>query len=584
MKSRTSFFNPTVFKKNMTRFAPVWIAYSIFMLLMMSTILGLDNECVRSLNAADRVTSMAGVNLIYAFVLAQLLFGDMYSARLCNALHALPLKRECWFVTNLVSALAFSIVPNLVVALISAPMLGQGWSIAFYWFAASFLEFLFFFGTAAFSAMLVGNRFAMVPVYVLVNFVSILAYWFAVKIYEPLLYGVRMSNDIFVRLCPTAQMMQFNQLLGLREYVPEEAASSVVLVGPNVTYATGDNPYFVVTGAGWGYTAICAVIGVALIAVALQLYRKRRLEAAGDFFAFKAVEPVFMVLFTLGMGGVFQLFADVFSLEMQYVFLAAGIVVGYYTGRMLLMRTTRVFQPKALIGLAAIAVVLAGSFGLMKVDAFGIVRNVPKIENVESVMFDGTYYFSVNGHHFEMTEPEDIQAVLDIHQDLVDNPTHSDAVTVQFLVEYTLKNGNTLTRYYDVDVNSEAGQALKGYYSSVEHVLNIEEEEIPAFLEALDYVWIMGEQYTKTEDPEFFEQYDIAGLVDAMVADCKAGNLAQDYEYHLEDEHGDVRFHIELEAEFGDYADYITVAVYECCENTLNWLKENGFDPGDYMG
>ena len=56
--------------------------------------------------------------------------------------------------TNLVSALAFSIVPNLVVALISAPMLGQGWSIAFYWFAASFLEFLFFFGTAAFSAML----------------------------------------------------------------------------------------------------------------------------------------------------------------------------------------------------------------------------------------------------------------------------------------------------------------------------------------------------------------------------------------------------------------------------------------------
>ena len=90
MKSRTSFFNPTVFKKNMTRFAPVWIAYAIFMLLMMSTILGLDNEYVRSLNAADRVTFMAGANLIYAFVLAQLLFGDMYSARLCNATTRYP--------------------------------------------------------------------------------------------------------------------------------------------------------------------------------------------------------------------------------------------------------------------------------------------------------------------------------------------------------------------------------------------------------------------------------------------------------------------------------------------------------------
>ena len=33
MKSRTSFFNPTVLKKDITRFAPLWGLYTVFMLL-----------------------------------------------------------------------------------------------------------------------------------------------------------------------------------------------------------------------------------------------------------------------------------------------------------------------------------------------------------------------------------------------------------------------------------------------------------------------------------------------------------------------------------------------------------------------
>ena len=211
MKSRTSFFNPTVFRKNLTRFAPVWIAYSIILLLVMSSIVGLRNEYSRCLNAADTINYMAWANLIYAFVLGQLLFGDLFNSRLCNALHAMPLKRDCWYVTNLLSALVMSLIPNLAVTLIAAPFLGSGWIIAVYWLAASFLQFVFFLGTAAVSAMLVGNRFAMLAVYVLMNFLSLLFYWFFATLYEPLMYGIQFTGDEgFILLSPCTQMSEFH--------------------------------------------------------------------------------------------------------------------------------------------------------------------------------------------------------------------------------------------------------------------------------------------------------------------------------------------------------------------------------------
>ena len=46
----------------------------------------------------------------------------------------------------------------------------------------------------------------------------------------------------------------------------------------------------------WGYLAIAAVIGVALLAASLLLYRRRRLESAGDFAAVKPIKTVFTVL------------------------------------------------------------------------------------------------------------------------------------------------------------------------------------------------------------------------------------------------------------------------------------------------
>ena len=160
MKSRTSSFNTTVFKKDITRFAPLWGVYLIFMLLVMIGISGERFAYYRLQNVRECITAFAWVILIYAAAAAQMLFGDLYSSRMCNALHALPLRRECWCITHVVSGIAFSVLPNLVMVLLSFPVLRleAAWSAAFWWLLATQLQYLFFFGIAVLCIMLSGNR------------------------------------------------------------------------------------------------------------------------------------------------------------------------------------------------------------------------------------------------------------------------------------------------------------------------------------------------------------------------------------------------------------------------------------------
>ena len=135
MKSRTSSFNLTVFKKDLTRFAPAWAAYLIVLLLFLMGAMS-ENQAYYRLNSMkDAIVIVSWANLIYAAVVAQLLFGDLYNSRLCNALHAMPITREGWFVTHVASGLAFSFLPNLFVALLGLPLLQleAGWSAVLWW-------------------------------------------------------------------------------------------------------------------------------------------------------------------------------------------------------------------------------------------------------------------------------------------------------------------------------------------------------------------------------------------------------------------------------------------------------------------
>ena len=66
MKLRTSFFNPTAFKKDATRFAPVWALYTLFLLLMMTAVLSEKGDYWRASNIAALLGTTAVLEMGYA--------------------------------------------------------------------------------------------------------------------------------------------------------------------------------------------------------------------------------------------------------------------------------------------------------------------------------------------------------------------------------------------------------------------------------------------------------------------------------------------------------------------------------------
>ena len=602
MKLRTSSFNRTVFRKDLTRFAPAWAVYAIVLLLGLLGIQYENHAYYRISNIEQTVTIMAWVNLCYGPVVAQLLFGDLYNARLCNALHALPVTRKSWYVTHTAAGLAFSLLPNLVIsaAALLVINLGAGWTAVALGLLAVTLQYLFFFGTAVLCMMLSGNRLGQLAAYTIIQFAGILAFWLSSNLYEPLLYGILIPEGPFELASPLLYLSNHTEVFTV-DY-------------KRLTDTMGDflgfEVYGVTFGESWGYLAICAGLGLLALAGGMALYKNRKLECAGDFVAFTQLQPVMTLLVTVFAVGFVFMCGEAFGLNLKYVLLAAGMIVGFFGCRMLLARSTRVFRKKAFLGCGAIMAAVALTLVLTYLDPVGITRYQPDAEDVESITFSHSYTLFHHGDFpYTVTEEGQIRELMEVHRDCITkeaNQLPADALdaypSFNLRLEYKLKNGKTVNRFYDVLPNSDAGKALKKYFSTTEAVLGFAEEELPT---AIPYIYSL---YTEGYSANVFEMdgVDVAGLLAAIAADCRAGNMAQHSGYHYpnnydllgyeESELDETVTYLEfgwdneqLKAlavgrnDIGSSISYSMVRVYRSCTNTVAWLKENGLLTGEMM-
>ena len=341
MQSKTSFFNKTVFKKNLTRFAPVMILYTVCLLV------GLALMYTQSVNYYSNYSEvnfwfahymcqclqyMGIVNLFFGPLVAMLLFGDLFNSRMCNALHAMPVRRETYFLTNVVSGLVFSLAPTAIMTLLSIPLLNNtcivnAWQIGILWFIGTNLEFLCFFGIAVFCAFCTGNRLAMALVYAAVNGGAFIVYYLVETVFEPLLFGVVTCDQFAQMLTPffgvTSTLLEVENYRSLEKLFlanPEEMVAN---------FWVDENYYNLI---------VMAIAGIGFLAVGLVLYRKRDLECAGDAVAFKILSPVFQVACAIGASALgimcIGMFAGYSSYNdnraMLYGFLACGLTVGWF--------------------------------------------------------------------------------------------------------------------------------------------------------------------------------------------------------------------------------------------------------------
>ena len=436
MKSRISCFDTATFKKDITRFVPLWALYAVgLLLIMLSTISGtLWTHPVRLLDTSLEALSLA--NLLYGALCAQLLFGELFNSRLCNALHAMPVTRSARFVSHICAGLLFAFVPNLLVSLLMMPYLGQFWYSALLWLGAICLQYVFFFGVGVLSVMCTGSRFAMVVVYAIINFLSLVVYWFAEVIFLPMMNGVLVDENTFLLFCPVSYLVSNSDYIQFSYTTPDR----YYIGGGNYL-----NEKFVGFGEGWIYLFILAAIGIDALAGALLLYRRRKLESAGDFMAVKWLSPIFLVLYTLCAGAFLSIFGELFGNGQYIVFLIAGLIIGFFTGRMLLERTIRVFRKKNFLQLGILTVAMLLSLWVVHTDLLGIVSYVPDPQDVAYVVYD-----SRDAYNVECTDMGSIEKICEIHQLAADDYCDRTCgrAHLYFNIEYHMKDGRVILRQY----------------------------------------------------------------------------------------------------------------------------------------
>lgn len=543
MKLRTSFFNVRALGKDITRYSPAWALYSVVLALTF-LIIRHDSPYYTARNLTDAYMALAWFNFIYAPICALLLFGDVLNSRMCNALHALPMRREGWFLTHITSAFLFALVPNGIFSLVCSLFVAPHGAVAGMFFAIAMLQFLFFFGAATLAIFCVGNRFAAAVVYAIINFLPMLIYVLLYNHYVPLLYGLTLDPESFLHLCP------------MYAFCDAEYASFSVS-----NQYSGNLSY--IEYADWRYLAIAAGVGLVFLVIAMLLYRRRKLECAGDFVAFKPLGPVFLVLYTAAVGTFLYAFGNELLNEYEYLLLALGLIVGYFTGRMLLDRTVKVFHKKSLLGFVTITAVLALTMGITYLDPMGVVTKVPQLQDVQSVSIttSSMNYQYQHGSQIKFADEATIQKILNVHQYQAQTRNAGNK-SINVEIRYTLTDGSTLLRMYPMDVTGEQSQSLKMLFSSWQYIFKTDDWK--TFCNHhVDYI---NMDETGELGPDMKDQ-----ILDALYQDCMEGNLVQDWSYHSG---GDgARYWIYIGTHINGYHDAMDLTIFESCHNTIAVLE-----------
>lgn len=554
MKLRISSCKAAALKKDVTRFAPAWALYSVMLAFIFYI---LCRNCIPGVFMAQDLLSttpmFAPIHFCYALLVAQLLFGYLFDSRSCNSLHAFPLRRESWFAVHVAAGVLFSLVPNGVFALLQMLLCGDWFHVSLLWLAIQTLEYLFFFGLAVLCMLLVGNRFGGIVAYGGLSFLSMLVWCVAEVLFVPMMYGVELTEEWFLVLCPVWALCSIAEPAYIRHM---------------------DSVHRLVLDPGsWIYLGVLAVLGLVLLGLALVLYRRRQLECAGDFVAEKWLRPVFLTLYSLFAGTLLAAFMILAygddGLGAAIVWILIGMAIGVITGRMLLQRTVRVFDKSTLRSYGALVALMIAILLLFRIDAFGIRRYVPETEDVQSVEVQ------ISGQQGEYTQPEDVEKVLALHRYMVDAyDTRPDSMGNLYLT-YTMKNGTTVARQYAlpavlVDPNHPCWDLLKAVTFQPEFILGTEF----GMLDTVIIQRIEGWSVDGKEEILVYSQ-DYPRLAAALMQDVEEGNLLPAYveRFNWWDEEWTYQLQLKFLVPGQDYSSYHHVYLTDSAKNTMEILQ-----------
>lgn len=582
MASKTSLYNKTILKKNLTRFAPLWGSYT--MLIVLTLLFNAINNARRDIVYGQQTLMLvfAFLSVLYAPMAAALLFKDLFNTRLCYTLHSLPVSRNAMFGSHILSGFLFHLIPTTVMALVSLPLLlscsqviGAPYISLAAWAVAN-LQYLFFFGLSTLCMMCVGNLLGFVAMYGLLNVAGYGTYVLLDNLFRPLLKGIVTPFKPFLLLTPIIR-------INSNRYISIYISDQVTVGGRPAEYVRLDT--------GWPYALAIAAVGLILIAMALLIYRRRNLETAGEFVSYKLLRPLILLSISLASGTAAALLLvpdDSRPLALRLLSLFLGMTLGYFLGLMLLSRSSQVFHRKNWAGLGLLLVSVALLLGLTKLDPLGSVSRLPAQEDISSVAL---FYRTEHS----MSSPEEMDDMRLLHslaiEETLSDPSDSNIdAYIPFRLAYDLKNGTHMERSYQVHMGSEAGKLLCKHLTSLTFVTHDPQIKTPEDLLSQVHrptdIHLYCGKFSSNISEEYLTEETVEALYKALIADCQEGTMVQGSAYHppvvLSDKserHLNCGIYIAFpaSANFNLHFDFFSDS-----QNILAWLDTVGIDSATF--
>ena len=477
LKSKTSCFEPAIMKSLLRRFWPLWLVYTLALLLIpLMLYSGLKNyrpgiDMTPGLNYG---LAQIGEPLLFLSFFAGLLaaivvFSFLYSQRSCGLMTSLPVTRSSLFLTSFVAGLFPLLASDLLAAALTALFCLTGYldlNTVMTVFAIFVLSTVFFYCFACFCAMLTGNVLVLPAVYLVLNFTAVTVESALREILRHVLYGMASAGGRFDFLSPFIRMFRI-YAVEYRDW-PESVRIS-----------------------GLGTVGVYALIGLVFAMLAWRLFLRRRMETAGDTISIPVLRPIFVYCMTFGTALLFTallyalLDVRVQGLRASLAILAMlliGAFLGYFAGRMIAERSFRVFRGhwKGYLLSACVLVILVG---VCEFDVFGYERRVPQVDEIESVSF---------GRIDGLCEPDSIEDVLTLHESLIAHKARHESyvytggdyiargngqtqMATNLTLRYRLKSGKTLVRDYKVCADNDEMENPESDICRIEAIYNLPE-------------------------------------------------------------------------------------------------------------
>ena len=449
MSLKTSFFNKTLVKSDFKRlwWIPAVHTLAIFLMSVFTFMERYFNSPSRDAVAMrfDRginffnstiyhyMTPVFVLALIVPVALSVFLFSYLQSGKAVTFAHSVPVSRKASFVSHTISGILMFLIPLVVNgAILLAMRLDSGFAQTFV--VSHLLSCLFIgalYSLVAFSfttliAMLCGN--------VVANF--IFTYIFA---FLPL------AAEAFFKYFAYTQLFGFvmESSFWCEKYLYLTASETLTVYG----------------------IFLYIILSAVFLAAALILYRIRNMENHSEIVAFPSLRPVFVFGVAVCSGAVgFAYINALWSIENPLSMIPFGIL-GLIIATMLVKKSFRGL--KLLKPVLIYALVIVCIFCIFNYDLTGFEKRVPNSGDVEYVTFelDGVnpvhsgWYYSDEGKRYKLleefspdvTDADEIKNVCSFHTYLAEKGKENLDNAWGVTLKYTLKNGKTLLRQYDID-------------------------------------------------------------------------------------------------------------------------------------